>query len=62
MREEERTVSKIIDDMRKEVIYEEAVRVAKRILETGKCTYEEIAECVELPVDEIKALDREVGE
>ena len=51
-----------MDDMRQEVMHEEAVRIAKRILETGKFTYEEIAECTELSVEEIKGLDYKIGE
>ncbi len=55
-------MSRIMDDMRQEVMHEEAVRIAKRILETGKFTYEEIAECTELSVEEIEGLDYKVGE
>ena len=39
-----------------------AINVAKGILQTGKISYEEIAECTELSVEEIKGLDYKVGE
>lgn len=55
-------MSRIMDDMRQEVMHEEAVRIAKRILETGKFTYEGSAECTELSVEEIEGLDYKVGE
>nr|WP_296961359.1 hypothetical protein [uncultured Mediterraneibacter sp.] len=55
-------MSRIMDDMRQEVMHEEAVRIAKRILETGKFTYEGIAECTELSVEEIDGLYYKVGE
>lgn len=46
-----------LEDMRSETIHEKAVRVAKKMLASGKMSYEEISEMVELPVEEIKALD-----
>ena len=43
--------------MRKETAHEKAVQIAQNMLQWKKLSYEEIAEAVELSVDEIKALD-----
>ena len=46
-----------IEEMRKETAHEKAVQIAQNMLQWKKLSYEEIAEAVELSVDEIKALD-----
>lgn len=44
------------EEAREEAIYAKAIAIAQKMLKTGM-SYEEIAEIVELPVDEVKALD-----
>ena len=46
--------------MRNETAHEKAVQIAKRMLKSGKLSYEEIAEFAELTVEEVKALDEKV--
>lgn len=46
-----------IEEMRKETAHEKAVQIAQNMLQWKKLSYKEIAEAVELSVDEIKALD-----
>ena len=46
-----------IEEMRKETAHEKAVQIAQNMLQWKKLSYEEIAEAVELSVDEIKALN-----
>ena len=52
---------KAMEDMRsetaRETAYAKAVAVARNLLAIGKLTYEEIAQSVDLTVDEVKALD-----
>lgn len=50
-------MSRIFDEIRKEVTHECSVEIAKSLIEVGKMTYEEIAWSVQLPVEEVKALD-----
>ena len=45
-----------IEEMRKE----ELIKVAERLLKLKKLSYEEIAEIVELTIDEIKTLHEKV--
>ena len=47
---------KVMEDMRKE----ERVEVARRMLASGKLSYEEIAEIAELTIEEVRALDEKV--
>ena len=42
------------------LIIVKAVQIAKRMLKSGKLSYEEIAEFAELTVEEVKALDEKV--
>ena len=37
--------------------HEQSIEIAKSLLEVGKMTYEEIARSVQLPLEEVKALD-----
>ena len=54
-----------MEDMRNEAAreaaqkakHEKAIEVAKRLLASEKMSYDEIAQMVELPVEEIKTLD-----
>lgn len=45
------------EEVREETKHERAIEIAKSPLEVGKMTYEEIARSVQLPVEEVKALD-----
>lgn len=44
-----------MEEMRNETAHEKAVQIARRMLKSGKLSYEEIAEYAELTV--VKALD-----
>ena len=48
---------KVMEDMRNEASKEKAIQIAKRMLDSGKLTYEESAEFADLTVEEVKALD-----
>lgn len=48
---------KAMEDMRKTERMETAIQIAKRMLDSGKLTYEEIAEFAGLTLEEAKALD-----
>ena len=54
------TMSRVLEEMRKETARETAIKVAKGMLESGKLTYEEIAKITELTIDEVRALDEKV--
>ena len=54
------TMCKAMEDMRNETIHENAVQIAKRMLKSGKLSYEEVAEFAELDVEEVKALGEKV--
>ena len=45
------------EEVREETKHEQSIEIAKSLLEVGKMTYEEIARSVQLPVEEVKALD-----
>ena len=45
-----------MENMRKESSHEKAVEIAKRMLASGKLTYEDIAAFTDLTLEEIKAL------
>ena len=55
------TMCKIMEDMKNEAAHkaerEKAIKSARAILALGKLSYEEIADSLELTVDEVKALD-----
>lgn len=51
------TMCKAMEDMKNEAVKENAVRAARAFLALGKLSYEEIAEALGLPLDEVKALD-----
>ena len=59
-RQELATVCRAMEEMRNETAHEKAVQIAKRMLKSGKLSYEEIAEFAELTVEEVKALDEKV--
>lgn len=48
---------KVMEDMRNEAAREKALSIARRVLELGKLSYEEIADSFGLTIDEVKALD-----
>ena len=52
---------KAMEDMRNEAALEKAKKTALNMLMLGKLSYEEIAQCAELPVDEVKALAEKKG-
>ena len=54
------TACRAMEEMRNETAHEKAVQIAKRMLKSGKLSYEEIAEFAELTVEEVKALDEKV--
>ena len=58
------TLCRAMEEMRNETAREteraKAIKVAKGMLQSGKLSYEEIAEIAELSVDEVKALDEKV--
>jgi predicted transposase/invertase (TIGR01784 family) len=54
------TMCRVMEEMRNETAHEKAVQIAKRMLKSGKLSYEEIAEFAELTVEEVKALDEKV--
>ena len=45
------------EEVRKETKYEQAIEIAKSLIEVGKMTDEEIAWSVRLSIEEVKALD-----
>ena len=55
------TMCRAMEEMRdataREARYQQAIEIALKMLKTGKMTYDEIANMVELPVEEVKALD-----
>ena len=55
------TMCRAMEEMRdataREARYQKAIEIAGKMLKTGKMSYDEIASMVELPVEEIKALD-----
>ena len=48
----------VMEDMRKETALETARQFAVRLLIRGKDTYEEIAEVTNLPIEEVKSIDK----
>ena len=50
-------MSKVMEDMRNEAAREKTFSIARRVLELGKLSYEEIAGALGLTIDEVKALD-----
>ena len=48
---------KAMEDMRNQATKEKVTSIARRMLKTGKYTYEDIADVLEISVDEVKALD-----
>ena len=58
------TMCRVMEEMRNETAREaehaNAVKIAKRMLESGDFSYEAVAKYVDLPVEEVKALDEKV--
>lgn len=58
------TMCRAMEEMRNETAREtehaKAIKVAKGMLQSGKLSYEEIAEIAELSIEEVKALDEKV--
>ena len=54
------TMCRAMEEMINETAHEKAVQIARRMLKSGKLSYEEVAEYAELTVDEVKALDEKV--
>ena len=50
---------KVIEDMKNKAIRENALSIARKLLVLNRLTYEEIADAVDLSVNDVKALDRE---
>lgn len=48
---------RIMEEVREESAREAKIEIAQKMLNTGKMSYEEISDFVDLPVEEIKALD-----
>lgn len=56
----QRYMCKLLEQMREEAAEKTAVTAAKRMLERGRDTCEEIAELLELPVEEVQKLKKEM--
>lgn len=54
------TMCRVMEEMRNETAHEKAVQIARRMLKSGKLSYEEIADFAELTVEEVKTLDKKV--
>lgn len=52
-----RAIEEMREETAREATHAKAVAVAQKMLNAGKMSYEEISEFVDLPVEEIKALD-----
>ncbi len=52
---------KAMEDMRNEAALEKGKKTALNMLALGKLSYEEIAGCTELPLEEVKALAEQKG-
>ena len=52
------TMCKVMEDMRNEAAREKALSIARRVLELGKLSYEEIADSFGLTVDEVRLWTR----
>lgn len=55
-----RIMSKIVEDFVKDIVTDEMKKVAVRMIESGKLTFDEIAEYLDLPLDMVKELSREL--
>ena len=52
-----RAIEEMREETAREATHAKAVAVAQKMLNAGKMSYEEISDFVDLPVEEIKALD-----
>ena len=50
---------KAMEEMRAEAAHARAIAGARRLLAAGKLSCEEIADAMELPVEEVKALENQ---
>lgn len=55
-KEEKKAMSKIVEDIVEKEMREERIEIAKNLLNNGKLTLEEIAECSGLTLEEVKAV------
>lgn len=53
-------MSKIVEDIVKDMVMDEKKNAAIRMLESGKVTLDEIAEYLDLPLDIVKTLSSEL--
>ncbi|MGM9616108.1 Rpn family recombination-promoting nuclease/putative transposase [Butyricicoccus sp.] len=53
------TMCKMMEDMRNEAVKEKSLSIVRKMLAIGKLTYEEIASCSDLTVEEVEALDKD---
>lgn len=53
-------MSKIVEDFVKDIVTDEMKKVAVRMIESGKLTFDEIAEYLDSPLDMVKALSHEL--
>lgn len=53
-------MGRVMEELRKDWIEEEKRDFAVRLVETGKLSLDEIAECSRLPLEEVKRLAEEV--
>ena len=51
------TMCRAMEEMRNEASRSKAIQIARRMLDSGKLTYEEIAEFSDLTIEEVKTLD-----
>ena len=51
------TMCKSMEEMRNEASRSKVIQIARRMLDSGKLTYEEIAEFSDLTIEEVKTLD-----
>ena len=59
-KEGQRVMSKIVEDIVKDMVTDEKKNAAIRMLESGKLSLDEIAEYLDLPIDIVKTLSSEL--
>lgn len=58
-REGQIIMCEIIDELRKDAVYDEKIETAKRMLRKGKCSYDEIAEYADIPLEKVLELTKQ---
>ena len=53
-----RAMEEMRNETARDTEYAKAIKVAKGMLQSGKLSYEEIAEIAELTIEEVEALDK----